>query len=848
MSLDVESLVLARCASDPQRIALRNGSQSVRYGELRDAIYVVSRQLLAAGVRSGDCVAVLTEQPVDAIVSFLGVMNVGAAYLPLDGNLPSDRQQHLLETAKVRCCVVPQATAHDLPVETIEFGSTVDVPEKNPVGSSMYPPTDPAYVIFTSGSTGRPKGVAVSRGNLAYSTQVRDEFYREPVERFFLVSPLTFDSSVAGIYWTLSRGGTVILPDGPVIDASGVRAAIETEGVTHLLCIPSLWNLLLEKSTVGQLATLETVIVAGEACSRGLAARHHQLLPAARLYNEYGPTEATVWCSAHEVLKADASDTVPIGKAIPGSTIHLLDERQQPVGEGVEGEIYVSGPGVAIGYVGDPVRTSERFLPDPFASKPTRMYRTGDFGRLRSDGNIIYAGRRDGQVKVRGHRIEIEEVEGVLSEHPEIKEAAVAAWEHSAGSSLVSFVVPVNGHCPGSNELKTFAAARLPSYMLPQRSVRCDVLPRTRHGKIDRGQLIRLASNDAKRGRTSPPGESTLVDKTHRDLVRMWQGLLGHSRVGLDDCFFELGGDSLGAMQLVAHVERRWNVRVELSQLLTSPTIRSLGRLLSGPPAESQHRCLVPIQPQGTKPPLFCVHPGGGNVVCYLPLARELGADQPLYAFRALGVEAGETPMKTVEEMAAEYVRQMRSVQPVGPYAIAGWSFGGIVSYEMAQQLRRAGEELSFVGVIDGSPIYSIAVLREIFPDSQIPITQMNEQLIDQYFEPFYNSAADAMLVPRGASREHTYRVLRLFASTMRAAVDYRAKPLDTKMTLIVAEQKIGNTKYGPFRDWSRSCETIELHHVPGNHVDMMQSPHVSELAGKLTELLGNVDQSVAAR
>ncbi len=844
MNVDVEALVADQCVVTPHKIALQSAQRSITYADLARQTDSLAGRLHTSGCRRRNCVAVSTAQPMEAIVGFLAAMKVGATYLPLDASLPLTRKRRMLDETQSRFCVSAMGQIdRELPVDHIEVDFEQSPNSFDAVNRSTKPDqTDGAYLIYTSGSTGQPKGVVITRGNLGYSTSARHHYYRQPVGRFLLVSPLTFDSSVAGIYWTLTTGGTIVLPDAPIgqLQLTDIWNTIQREQVTHLLCIPSLWNLLLDADKTRQLASLQTVMVAGETCSRQLAARHHALLPTASLYNEYGPTEATVWCSVHRVTAEDAEQPVPIGTPIAGTRMYLLDSQRKPVAPGDEGELYVSGPGVAAGYLSGPELTAERFLRDPFSGNGTRMYKTGDFARQTPEGDILFLGRKDGQVKVRGHRIEIDEIECVLSEHPDVREAVVAAGgKESSDCQLVAFVVASNGRIPEAAELKEFAAGRLPAYMVPQRFVGRDSIARTRHGKIDRERMLGQIEREASTRPVAPiSSDLQFEDDIHQQLAEAWQRILDRPRIGLDDEFFDWGGDSLRAMELASFIERRWKVQIELSRLLSHSTIRRLARWIKDGQQAETSSCLVPLQPQGTKRPLFCIHPGGGNVVCYAPLSRELGNDQPLYGIRAPGVEAGEKPLKTVEEMATEYIRLMQTVQPNGPYAIAGWSFGGIVAYEMACQLESMGQHPSFVGVIDGSPVYSIAVLREIFPNSEISLARINEAHADQYFDHFQAAAAGAMLVPVGASRDHTHRVLQLFASTMRAAVDYRAKSLDATMTLMVAKEKMGKSKYDPYQDWKRSCDTIDLHRVPGSHINMMQQPYVKSLARALRKQL----------
>ncbi|MGH7830205.1 MAG: amino acid adenylation domain-containing protein, partial [Candidatus Binatia bacterium] len=349
-----------------------------------------------------------------------------------------------------------------------------------------------AYVIYTSGSTGTPKGVLVTHQSLVHSTRARTIYYREPAASFLLLSSLAFDSSVAGIFWTLCQGGMLVLPNqGPERDLASVEALIAKNRVSHTLSVPSLYRLLLEGAQAQRLSSLRTVIVAGEACPAKLAEIHRRIIPQASLFNEYGPTEATVWCTVHAVNPDRDGTSVPIGQPISGIQIHLLDPHMRPVSVGVAGELYIGGVAVARGYLNHPQLTADRFVPDPFAEESgARLYRTGDLGRCLANGNIEFLGRIDHQVKIRGFRIELEEIQAILTRHPAVREAIVSKREDFVGDAqLVAYVVPQLEQSLTVTELRSFVKSRLPDYMVPSAFVTLPSLPLTSRGKLDRRAL-----------------------------------------------------------------------------------------------------------------------------------------------------------------------------------------------------------------------------------------------------------------------------------------------------------------------------------------------------------------------
>ncbi|MET0403433.1 MAG: amino acid adenylation domain-containing protein, partial [Cystobacter sp.] len=444
--------------------------------------------------------------------------------------------------------------------------------EPSTLPKSRPEPHHAAYVLFTSGSTGTPKGVVVEHRQLVHATRARAQVYGVPGVCVSL-SPFTFDASLAGLFWSLLYGGTLRFPEAGVMDdPRALAASLARHGVTHLIGVPALHAQILAAAPAGGLSSLRAVSVGGEACSRELVRAHHEALPRTPLFNEYGPTEATIWSTVHRV-DPSALGSVPIGRAIPGARVYVLDTGLQPVPVGVPGELFVGGGGVARGYLGRPEATSERFLADPFVSSPgARLYRTGDLVRWRQDGTLEFLGRQDGQVKVRGFRIETGEVEAALAAYPGLREVAVVAREDGRGGRrLVGYVVPQQSPAPEAEALRGFLRERLPEYMVPAAFVACESLPRTRTGKLDARALPAPELQAATRSTTYVAPRNELEER----LVALWREVLGVERVGVDDNFFELGGDSILSIQIVTRAGR---AGIELSprQVFQNPTVARL--------------------------------------------------------------------------------------------------------------------------------------------------------------------------------------------------------------------------------------------------------------------------------
>lgn len=437
--LTIHQLIEAQVDKTPDAPAVVFAGQTLTYGELNQQAEQLASVLRSHEVVSGERVALCLKPSLERIVSILAVLKAGAAYVPLDPAYPAARITYCLEDTNPKLLLTQHSV--DLPETSVPLVYLDDeLTKESPLQTSVSAaqPDDLAYIIYTSGSTGQPKGVMVSHRNLVHSTMARFQVYPEPVGRFLLLSSIAFDSSVAGIFWTLCQGGTLVLPPERIEqDLHQLATLIAQQQISHILCVPTLYSLLLESAQPQQLSTLQTVIVAGEACPRSLAQHHHAKLPATDLYNEYGPTEATVWCTAYRVPANLEPGSVAIGKAIPNTQIYLLNEELQPVPTGAVGEIYVGGDGVTRGYLNQPEKTAAVFVvPDGGQCPP--YYKTGDLARYRADGQLEWLGRCDRQVKIRGHRIELGEIEDALREQDDVQEAVVVAQSTSKLDSLVS--------------------------------------------------------------------------------------------------------------------------------------------------------------------------------------------------------------------------------------------------------------------------------------------------------------------------------------------------------------------------------------------------------------------------
>ncbi|HEX3092951.1 MAG TPA: amino acid adenylation domain-containing protein, partial [Candidatus Angelobacter sp.] len=588
----VHALFEEQVEKTPKAVAVEYLGRQLTYGELNRQANRLAHYLQMLGVKPEARVALCVERSLEMIVGLLAILKAGGAYVPLDPAYPEERLQYMLEDCEP-AALLTQAQVRErlgpLPasVPTLDLTDAIwsSQPESNleTAGSKLrFGQGHLAYVVYTSGSTGKPKGVMVSHQNLVSSTFARKLAYGE-LGRFLLLSSISFDSSVAGIFGSLLHGGTLIIASSDAVrDPLRLHQEIQRLGVESLLCVPSLYKHFLEYSVDGEKKKLSRVIVAGEVCPPDLVATSVRQEPQVELFNEYGPSEATVWASMHRCAQPLGRQSVPIGRPIANARVYVLDKWGEPVPIGVAGEIYIGGAGVARGYLNHAELTAERFVPDPYAAEPgARMYKTGDLGRWLVDGNLEFLGRNDDQVKIRGFRIELGEIAERLQEHPGVKEAIVIAREDTPGEKrLVAYYSLSTPHAfpdheSRSSDLRSFLSGRLPEHMLPAAYVLLESFPLTPNGKLDRKALPAPAGNAyAVRQYAPPQGNLETV------LAEIWAEVLKLKRVGRHDDFFALGGQSLLALRVLFRVNDCFQTELSVRTLLEHSVLMEFAQKL----------------------------------------------------------------------------------------------------------------------------------------------------------------------------------------------------------------------------------------------------------------------------
>ncbi|PXX56266.1 amino acid adenylation domain-containing protein [Nocardia tenerifensis] len=773
----------------PDAPALAAGDTLLSYTELNARANQFARLLIQRGVRPEDRVVVLLPPSAELVIALLGVLKSGGAYLPVDVNYPDDRVAFLLRDAAPRITVTTSALSARVGPDAlcVDRCESDRYPTANP-GLRVHL-DNPAYVLYTSGSTGRPKGVVIAHRSLgAYLLRSRDIYPGVAGESRMHLS-VAFDMSVSALYVPLVSGGCARVGE---LDQPGPRPSVLFGTPSHLKLLDSMPD---------EASPSECLSVGGEALFGDMLARWRARHPNVLVCNSYGPTETTVCTIEFRLTDDEQTPTgaIPIGRPFADVRVYVLGDGLDLVAPGVLGELYIAGDCLARGYLDRPGLTAGRFVADPFSPTAERMYRTGDVVRWRSDGQLEFVGRADDQVKVRGIRVEPQEAQVVFARHPAIRHAAVVAHEFGPGEiRLVAYVVPDT--TVGEAELRSYAAARLPAYLVPSAVVMLDELPLTVNGKLDRRALPTPRRSGGSGRAPQSPHELLLGE--------LFAELLDVPKVGVDDSFFDLGGHSLLVLRLISRL-RPLGISLTVRDVLESPTVAGLAALASAGSRADSLAVMLPLRRAGAERPLFCVHPAAGTSWVYSGLLRHLDADRPVYGLQARGLsEPGWSP-GSAADVVTDYLEQIRLIQPRGPYFLLGWSLGGIIAHLLAVRIQEEGEQVEFLAILDSYPK----------PDDYQPDTgpATPEEVAESVGQ-------DIELAGLGELDLST--LLTVFATT-RAVVSAASLGV-FHGDLLLFEATIGKPQNSPFtpdRWHTHVTGKVEVHQIPCTHGEMTQ-PH----------------------
>jgi amino acid adenylation domain-containing protein len=867
----VHELFEEQVARTPDAVAVVFEDEELSYTQLNSRANRLAHYLRKIGVGTGATVALLLERCLNTVVAEIAVLKCGAIYVPVDPAFSEERKVFLISDCQARAVIVCENMALPGGLSTVRVDlDSVILEEESATNLDLDTPLDGealAYVMYTSGSTGQPKGVMVPhRGitrliwNNNYAQFSKDD------RMAFGVNP-GFDVSTLEVWAPLLNGGCiVVIRQKTLLDPAGFGRELEKQRVNILWLTVGLFNQyahILQK----QFARLRYLMSGGDVLDPAVMARVLSSNAPQHLINGYGPTESTTFTTTYEItaVREDGS-SIPIGRPISNTQVYILDARREPVPIGVVGELYIGGAGVALGYLNRPELTAEKFVQDPFSGEAgARMYRTGDLSRWLPDGNIEFLGRNDFQVKIRGFRIELGEIEARLAKHPAIREAVVLAREERPGDKrlVAYYTTSLNEeseeNAPGAEQLRAFLTASLPEYMVPSAFIALEAWPLTSNGKLDRRALPAPEIDFYPVHSEPPQGDVEVM------LAAIWAETLRLAQVNRHDDFFRLGGHSLLTLRVVTLLQQR-GFNITVADIFANPTIESLAAKLKTRERPDSADIAIQINAGSTDRPLFLSHCGNGELLYASALAPHIDRNIPLYGLPAMPTD--QTQPESIEEMATRMVRMIRSVQPAGPYRVAGWSGGGIIAYEIATQLIGAHEPVEFIAMFDTLCPLSNAMARRAcidFNDSafllgliesagtesdgrKAALDSIRARLHTMDFADVVQECERLSLIPdtlRYLTVAQTRLKLARTYSLATAAARYQPHPLHIPVHFFPALDAQGSGNADPHRGWNDvvPSDLLRITPVPGSHHSMLRSPNVELLGRSLTLAIGQMKQ-----
>ena len=863
-------------AKTPQSPAVCGALETWSYAQLNSSANRVANRIRRAGVRPGSLVGVCLPRSLKTIAVLIGILKAGAAYVPLDIAYPEERLRFMAEDTRVGCLISDGPgmkkfaplldCAHEF-IHVDEFDS-----ESSEFSSDASEAGDLAYVMYTSGSTGVPKGVMVEHRGIIRLVCGAGYMSIGPDDVFIQLAPLSFDASTLEIWAPLLNGAKLAVPPPEMNSLADIADSLSRYQVTSLWLTSGLFNAMVDEYPE-TLCNLKQLLAGGDVLSPSHVRRAMEVIGSGRVINGYGPTENTTFTCCHQIEPQDTSRaSIPIGRPIRGTEVYILDHNMRQVSGQQVGEIHIGGEGLARGYWNRPDLTAEKFIQNPFSpDSSSRLYKSGDLGHYNAQGNIEFDGRVDLQVKIRGFRIELPGIEAVVNSIPGIASSVVVVKDaHSEAKRLACYFVRQACDGLGASELERMVSDKLPRYMLPSEFVELDQLPLDPNGKVDRRYLSEygtghgqnLAREGAFSGFEAAQGRSVEME---RELAALFTSLFGIAEVGLDDDFFQLGGNSLIAARLFARIEKQFDKRLPLAAILSARTVCRLAAVIRNHQSRVSWSSLVPLKTTGSSPPLFLIHAIGGNVVGYQELSSCLPSDQPLYALQAQGLDGQCTPASSVQEMADNYITAIRAVQPQGPYHLGGYSAGGVVAFAIACRLQECGAEVASLILIDSSiegPVRNLLPSRPLRDHYSCFSRTVRSNLSylqrigvrDFLQEKYRNFGMNARIASHKVRRHLPASLglghgspLTVEESFIQALRSYRPGRFHGGALLLRTQEA---ESYSPDSTlgWSTVVDgPLTVHQVPGNHDNILSSPQVEMIAEKMCAGMARPRGSYAA-
>jgi len=843
----------------PHYIALQYNDQTLTYQQLDQQANQLARYLITQGVRPGDIIGLNAQASMEFIIAVFAILKAGGVFLPLDPSYPIERLRFMMQNTDCQFLLSDNKNVSDLAKNNISLNNNQLWNTLSHASLSIEIASHaPAYLIYTSGSTGQAKGVVISHQSLCNLVDAQIKaFSINPSSRILQFASMSFDAAISEIFTTLAAGARLVLSSRTAsMPGPNLLDLLIKQAITHVTLPPSALSLLPKNDTLA----LQTLVVAGEACPAELA---RQWSNDYRFINAYGPTEATVCTTLGQVQSNSYRPS--IGRPIQNMCCYVLDKQGQRVPIGVAGELYIGGIGLAEGYYNMPKLTQQKFVEHNFVYpqsndiKILRLYRSGDRVAWQPDGTLSFLGRTDNQIKVRGFRIETDEIEAVLMRHPAILQCVVVACGEGASKYLVAY--NVYAQQADEKQIKAYLAEQLPPFMVPAVFLSLVELPLTPNGKVDRQALPspkKISSND----------ESIAPrDATELAILQIWEALLERNSMGVRDDFFACGGSSLMAVRLMSRIQQQLSISLPLTSLFENATIEGLAKQVKQQQSNqsaTNWSPLVHLNPQGTQAPLFCIHPTGGTVLCYYHLAVQLGKNRPFIGVQALGLEADQVPFNNIADMAAYYADALCQQQPSGPFHLAGWSFGGVTAFELACQLRERGRDVAFLGILDS---YAPSVFNGRFSeyDDADIIAALLGGIVD--IDPASLRGIDtnsqltiaikatqaAQRLPSDFGLSQSRRLLHISKLNYQAIESYQVRPYDGKISLFQAKEEAHTVQRICPQDqtlgWANwAKQGVQIIRVPGNHQTMVLPPHVDKLAQPMQHCLSNANHQTTTK